>query len=590
MKAEGQSTPTESDDNDSLCFEEHLQYYRALESNNVEEVTQYLSESSTRETRLNGEFNFGDVSFIPEGELARLCRPLFVAVMMGAVDVMEFLIKQGADVHKENIHGENIIHTIVAASALDLVPEERAVCMYKRLVVLLKFPVLEKLLMHENMDGLRPLEMAANLGCLSLYECIHFTPGVYLVKTVEKGCFREDWIDITEYEGHEQGNRRHYSPMVILSFIDKDVAFQGKHGEITNIQIVKVWMNKKLKALKCIILVWFCFSLLFPITTAVLLAGVPTLPWSSQHVNVSAHDCPESSFCLVLNQVMTMILVAYILLFCSLNVVVMVHSHSKGVTALGNTFEKNLKCKKELVVRHKFFERFDIGMSLVICLAVVLFLLDNPSLRSLINLLTAGACVFTLWLILFFLQTSSVLGHFTIAMQRMMWVLFQFLILYALTFVPFVYGFFKILQDSNNCSNPHFSPSFVEHWYNSFVVSLNMVDFTQFRSDMQVENYFVLLFFHVCYIFVMVILLINFLIALLSTSVAEIMQHKDTIMLIQKMNVCFLIELVTSSLRVWSPVSSYFQKKHFHIVDGRYYLIILSVKKPCSDTTEKRTQ
>ncbi len=59
------------------------------------------------------------------------------------------------------------------------------------------------------------------LGCITLYESIHLSPNVYVTKTIEKGSFNEEWIDITEYESYEAGNRRNWGPVGIFSFLDK---------------------------------------------------------------------------------------------------------------------------------------------------------------------------------------------------------------------------------------------------------------------------------------------------------------------------------------------------------------------------------
>ena len=66
------------------------------------------------------------------------------------------------------------------------------------------------------------------------------------------------------------------------------------------------------------------------------------------------------------------------------------------------------------------------------------------------------------------------------------------------------------------------------NFYNTFTVLLNMVDFTQYKSVVPPGDYFVLLYFHGIYVFIMPISLINFLIALLSTAVAEVMENKPS--------------------------------------------------------------
>ena len=58
-------------------------------------------------------------------------------------------------------------------------------------------------------------------------------------------------------------------------------------------------------------------------------------------------------------------------------------------------------------------------------------------------------------------------------------------------------------------------------------------------------------FLHVMYVFVVAILLINFLIALMSNSVAEVAEHKDIVMMIQRLAVACTLEMRLGWLLGW---------------------------------------
>ena len=140
--------------------------------------------------------------------------------------ILNNLLKEGADLYQVNVSNGNILHSLVAGSSFDDVLEERSVFVYKKLVSLLDENELNKLLMHENSDGLRPLEQAVNLGTLVLYEAMQLTPGVYVTKTIEKGVFKEEWIDITEYETYDPGHRRAKSPPFLMAFSGQERSVQ----------------------------------------------------------------------------------------------------------------------------------------------------------------------------------------------------------------------------------------------------------------------------------------------------------------------------------------------------------------------------
>ena len=153
------------------------------------------------------------------------------------------------------------------------------------------------------------------------------------------------------------------------------------------------------------------------------------------------------------------------------------------------------------------------------------------------------------------------------------------MLLFGILFVPFVHGFFRLIQESAICLNSPFSSSIAEHYHNIFLVGVNMIDFKQFRGESGSHDYHILLLFHICYIFILQVLLLNFLIALLSTSVAEVMEHKEVIMLLQKMNIIYLMELVQSKLSCFSFLWKCLQRQNFHVENGRFYLKVVSLNK-----------
>ena len=208
-----------------LPYDQYKPYFVALRENDVRKLYQMLSKANPveKDAMLNGVFDFGRDSFISPLTLARLSKPLFIATVFASIDAMELLLNEGADIFQENITNGNILHSLVAGSSIDEgdTLQDRAVLIYKKLVSILDPSQMRKLLMHENSHGLRPMELAVNLGCLCLYECMQLTPGVYVTKTLDKGVLKEEWIDVTEYETYEPGHRRVKSPIFLFSFLDK---------------------------------------------------------------------------------------------------------------------------------------------------------------------------------------------------------------------------------------------------------------------------------------------------------------------------------------------------------------------------------
>lgn len=278
-----------------------------------------------------------------------------------------------------------------------------------------------------------------------------------------------------------------------------------------------------------------------------------------------------------LNFASSLVLVVFMMLYCCLMGFAQLSTFKEMKRE--KLFTRNLQGPKNIVVRYKFYQYFDTFTNTTLCLSLVLTLRNDPGMKSFVNFLVGTSCLTSVWSVLFSLQLSPFLGHFTIAMQRMVRVLAQFLALYVIMFLPYAHGLFRLIQDSGSCLRSSFSPNIGEYLYNSFLVSLNMVDFRQFKSESALYNYYILLYLHVSYAFVLIILLTNFLIALLSTSVAEVMEHKEVIMLLQQMNVVFLTEGILAKLSCISGLLRHLQRKHFHFENGRFYLKIVSLNK-----------
>ncbi len=592
MKVEvfGKSEPNVST---ILLFDENYSYYEALETNNTEKVALILFQATggKRKALQDGQFLFTDGSTAPQTHLSRLSRPLFVATMMGSVEVVELLIKEGAGVHQQNCYSENIVHSLVAANSLDFITDDEAVEIFHTLVNVVSTTEMRELLFHENADGFMPVEKAANLGCINLYETIHLTHDVYVTKIIVTGSFKE-WIDITEHETYEPGNRRLWSPLNALEFLEKHGTYTKTHGDILKCKTVNLWMEKKYRSIRVPLVVSIVFAMFAICSYVVLITNDMDL---DHELKDNSSKISNTTICSTSSQMNThrylyfklpfvpsLALVVFMFIYYILMALLelkYIFGQSKEDKRRERLFLRSLSGKKDLIVTHRFYQYFDIFTNTAIPLSLTLILLNHPELKSFTNFLVAFACLTSVWCFLFFFQMSPLLGHFTTVMQRIVWVLFQFFILYVTTFLPYVHGFYRLIQESYGCFSSTFSSTVVEYYYHTFLVSLNMIDFTQFKEETTTYNFYALLFFHVCYVFTMVILLLNFLIALLSISVAEIMENKDVIMLVQKIIIISSFELLQVKLSRCSALWRYLQRNNFHLEDGRYYLKRVSMNR-----------
>ena len=572
----------------TLLYRMHADYYDALATNDTELVNRKLTQATSahRAAMLNGTFEFGDdETFIPRDLLAKVSRPLLVAATLGSVDVVQLLLNEGSDLFQETTCGGNIVHCIVSGCASGMTSEEDAVSLYRKLSRVLNQAHLKKLLVQEDKYGLRPLELAAHLGCLLLYEIIQLTPGVYVTKTVKKGAFKEEWIDVTEYETYESGHRRYKSPMLIFAYLDKRRTSESNHRNIHKSDLVTLWSRKKMSSVKSVILFWiltraFYGAIFFNYITRGQI-GNPLN--STKYSNISKEyaavdNCENKYLYLETSAFVSNIMVAYLIFHSSLIVLTSIIAWIKSYQNNLGHYEMSFNERKELLVHYKFYSYSHFFTGFVYVIAGILSILDLNGSQTLVNWLITLVCTSSLWSVLYFVQTFPSIGHFAIAIQRMVWVLWQFIIVFIITFTPFAHAFYRLLQQPDGCPNPDFSSSPPLHFYNTFLLMLNMVDLKQYRNDIKEGDYGVLLFLHVAFVFMLPILLINFLIALLSTSVAEIMEHKDVIMEVQRLCVIAQTEGYMDQLGFClRPLWKLLQRNHFHIREGRYYLIRISL-------------
>ena len=94
--------------------------------------------------------------------------PLFQAVIFGSFDCMQALINLGANVLQQEKNGWNIVQYLVVVSYFSLDSEDKAVKIYKHLLMCLSLFQIRALLYMEDKEGFRSLELAAHAWCLCL--------------------------------------------------------------------------------------------------------------------------------------------------------------------------------------------------------------------------------------------------------------------------------------------------------------------------------------------------------------------------------------------------------------------------------------
>ena len=154
------------------------------------------------------------------------------------------------------------------------------------------------------------------------------------------------------------------------------------------------------------------------------------------------------------------------------------------------------------------------------------------------------------WGLLYFLQVLPWISIYTIAIQRMLQDFVRFTLIFVIFLGAFAISFRRIvLGPSNKC--PVHVDTFVETIYSSFLVVLNLVNFGEYESVDKISLYLL----HIVLVFLISILLLNFLIATMTQSFSEVYIHHRTITQTQRLKL-----MMTIQFRLACPMCALYKK------------------------------
>ncbi len=179
--------------------------------------------------------------------------------------------------------------------------------------------------------------------------------------------------------------------------------------------------------------------------------------------------------------------------------------------------------------------------------------------------LLALTAIFNIWNLLYFLELMPGFGMIALSIRRMQKVMLQFLLVFFLLFCSFEFTFFRLFNDRGLCH--HGFDNFLDTFYNTFLIMVNMVDLVAVNGKID----FMLVLLHVTYVFLVAILLLNFLIALLSDVNSKMMKHECVLLRLQQLSAALLVEQRTGLILqklVGQRISYYFRRE-----DNKLYLV-----------------
>ena len=513
-----------------------------------------------------------------------------LAALYSARDVLQILREFSFPATGINLHGNTFLHCIIAqASFSDEEQEEQALSNVQFIKDIVLPEEYNKLLLTDNKDGLRPLELASHLGTFSVYQFLLETEGVYKNKIRDFEVFSIQYFDITDYV---TGKRYFKSPMFTMMHVDRS-KIMHKHLQIAfQTDPMKSWLNAikysnipyvdVLAFFRLTYIACFLVSLLLAKTMAHQNKAAPNQQMPAMNVstnqsdNVTSHDTDNTLLLVVLiyNTIYSISVLSFdtiYFLFC------LSLYHDLKWSKYTTTGTKNPAVYKMVYFIADGFTVIGILILSVDILYLQLNGQTNQPFSS--NSVEAMACIATfacVWDILYYLQVIPGLSLYVIAVQRMLIDFFAFGVVFMLFFFAYVFGFYILDVDAN---------SFLDSAYGTFQLMLNISNPAKTNGTIQI--------LHVTFIFMIVYLLLNILIAIFASSFEYVYKERHMILAIQSLSVYLLVDPVVS--RIMRPLHRHLQRKYFVVEDGRVYVTKI-VQKPvhtwweCATPSDNLTQ
>ena len=464
--------------------------------------------------------------------------PWCLAAVCDSRNVMQVLLEYGADVLQVNYSGNNLLHVLAALSSTgNESTEEEIVATAKYIRHILETEVYEKLLLTENSDGLRPLELASHLGSFALFMFYFCTLDVYITREEEYTLYKIQYFEITEYI---TGVRHYQSPLNGMLHVEE--------GRISSKSVEDMYQNDPMRG-------WLDATYFVNIPIIVL--------WAVFRVTYIVLFLASAS----VNSVTTNLIISWIILIISILIIVVDFvDFIRNMVFRPRWIKRVVYGRKRTAINQTFYRITHFAAVVIVAIITTVSLVDyyRKSLSYDISGYGVIAAVYGfVWSGLYFFQILPVFGHYVMAVQRMLKDFANFAFLFLLFFVTYSVGFYKLLNTT--VSLPEFA-TFPSSLYGTFRVMLNMVDFREVRGDISADVYVL----HITFVFMIAVLLMNFLIATLSSSYEHVMNYRSVFVPMQILSVSMASDGRFQTFL--SPVRNYLLRRYFLHNKGRYFV------------------
>ncbi|XP_013398780.1 uncharacterized protein LOC106165213 [Lingula anatina] len=553
----------------SLTFETWLD---AIISDNGEFVENILSAVTPEEKNylINSSFGFESEE---RTNLTKFCSefrlPMFIAVGSGSSRCLDILLQHGACVEQHD-DGRNIMHALVWAAYIWPNQEKKCHEIFYFLQKNIPKDIFTSLLLQEDNLRLRPVELAAALGVLPLIQAIFSVDGIYRHVRKSHGLRKLVYYDVTEYHFSNSSDKERFykSPLLMLAFLKPAVLGRPTTPMILSSSAMDTWIEASLKNMTIPIVisglmrvfyaVIFCFTVMATFheitqsqtrrlaaaasnTTSHLAAAATNVTCSAAQSIAISGEIENKSF--VFGCQMFVSITCLIAILNEILTTVTVHCLSWKPKY---KFARLMMSDSKTIVSANIYRIFSFLHAVLVLLALplsghVVESLNEPPMiiLALIYLTFSFACILNVWFVLYIVQLAPRIGYFVVVFQKMMLDMSRFSVIFILVIIQFAFVFYALLAET--CNNDF--PDFIWSFYSTFKIMLNTINVTGYveQTDPRV---LALAVQHLLYVFTIAILLLNFLIGIMTSSVSILHENRQVISVLQKISVVTEFERV----------------------------------------------
>ena len=489
-----------------------------------------------------------------------------LAALFNAHKVLNAMREYGVSARQKSSHGNTFLHCIIAYASTQ--GEERETKCKKTIIFMRSLMTDDEyrdVFLAENEDGVRPLELASHLGTFILFQFLFDTNQIYLKKTQELAFYTVHYHDITEYI---TGNRFARSPLHGMMLLD----YKNLNDKSTNILFqtdpMLTWFtavaysNSPFIVLNALMQL---ITIISRITSLAIIDMKEKLVTQQNSDNVTNgttihtyNNSPADTvlLCLLLYNVCQ----ALLSIMFTLATVIFLKMNTKSKWVY-----RTVSGPKTLVVQTKINTLSSLTSSICIAVMSILFIKEHFEeggfviVSSFVHGMVLLVALAGVWDVLYFVQLIPGLSLYVVAVQRMLLDLASFSIIMALFFASYAFTFHLLSEGPVGIQST---------MYNTFRLMLNMFSFPDEESTLQV--------FHVIFIFLLVYLLWNIVIAIFSSTFEHIRKHKEVIARVQALSVTLMFQDMLPTLL--QPIRNHLLKKYLIFEDGNIYVTKVVMK------------